>query len=729
MNRSTSLARAIALMVVAAAPHASADERKPRRVDADSLATQAANQTIDAGLSSLRDSGVPFLGALQGGITYDHGTGVVRYDVLTIGELFGGDGPHHVLGQIGGHNHGDRDTLNAGLLWRWLDTDATWLVGGNLFFDRDFDTGAQRASVGVEAATPHWRLFANYYAPLSNAWHAALRDGDNFEERVARGIDLGASWSPVRIPSLDLQLKASRWYGDNVELFDDGRTLADPTVWTTRLGWTPVPLFAFAIAHDRAGNGIQDTRLELQLTHRFGRSLREQLEPTTVAHREALATRLLTPVERERRIVVERRESHQPLQIAGAAALRLTLRNDEVLSHAIAVSGGAGAIVLALEGKDAGFFKINGNRLEVAPAPATMQSEPMGHASGLPAGRDYAVTIVARDARGGRAQQRVEIALQAGGAPTMTTPTIEGLVAIGETLTGMPQGYADTDNDAPGAHRMQWYRTTDATGESRIAIESATQAQYTIVPADAGHRLVFEVTPVSTTGTPNEGNPVRAVSTPLDGSAPAMDPPSITGTLTVGSTLTATPQNYRDDDNDGPGAHQFRWYRATDAAGSGRTLIEGANSAQYTIDAADFGLHLVAEVAPVSATGTPNVGAPKSTVTQEAVIWVHTNNDVVPISYSATLTDIVVANRPGTASNAMRFKFNVEHPDPSKVKIFLMTPAGTYASLKNFDQPFPADGVFTFDGTGVPIEGIWRIEIRAKIDSVEGTLRGWSITP
>ena len=66
MNRSTSLARAIALMVVAAAPHASADERKPRRVDADSLATQAANQTIDAGLSSLRDSGVPFLGALQG---------------------------------------------------------------------------------------------------------------------------------------------------------------------------------------------------------------------------------------------------------------------------------------------------------------------------------------------------------------------------------------------------------------------------------------------------------------------------------------------------------------------------------------------------------------------------------------------------------------------------------------------------------------------------------------
>ena len=62
----------------------------------------------------------------------------------------------------------------------------------------------------------------------------------------------------------------------------------------------------------------------------------------------------------------------------------------------------------------------------------------------------------------------------------MQAPTIAGTVAIGETLTGTPQGFNDEDGDGEGTHRYQWYRATDAAGTQRTPIDGATALQYMI---------------------------------------------------------------------------------------------------------------------------------------------------------------------------------------------------------------------------------------------------------
>ena len=275
------------------------------------MISQGANAALDEVVSFVGDNNLPFLGSLQGGITYDHASGLLRYDLSTVGKLYGNGTGHHWLGQIGAHNEDDRDTVNAGLIYRWIDVDKAWLIGTNLFYDRDFDSGAQRASVGIEAATQQWRMFSNAYEGISNKWRDALVDGDRWEERVANGYDLGAAWSPGALPSLDFQLKASQWLGDAVDVFDSGVLHTDPLVWSAKIGYTPIPLLSLAFEQERTGHEINH-RIDMQFTYRFGQSLAEQLESSNVARRNDIAARALAPVERQHRIVMEKRLKAHP---------------------------------------------------------------------------------------------------------------------------------------------------------------------------------------------------------------------------------------------------------------------------------------------------------------------------------------------------------------------------------------------------------------------------------
>jgi hypothetical protein len=114
---------------------------------------------------------------------------------------------------------------------------------------------------------------------------------------------------------------------------------------------------------------------------------------------------------------------------------------------------------------------------------------------------------------------------------------ITGTVALGETLTGAFD-YSDPDNNAAGVHTYQWYRADDAAGTTnRTPIAGATASTYTVVAADIGKYLVFEVTPKSAVGVPDKGAPAFAVT--ADAISPDTD-----GDGTPDSIDT-------DDDNDG----------------------------------------------------------------------------------------------------------------------------------------------------------------------------------
>jgi hypothetical protein len=77
---------------------------------------------------------------------------------------------------------------------------------------------------------------------------------------------------------------------------------------------------------------------------------------------------------------------------------------------------------------------------------------------------------------------------------------------------------------------------------------------------------------------------------------------SITGNASVGHTLTGN-YTYSDADGDAESGTLFRWYRATNAGGTGKTEIAGATASTYTLAAEDEGSYIFFEVTPKAASG------------------------------------------------------------------------------------------------------------------------------
>src|SRR5437868_503073 len=123
----------------------------------------------------------------------------------------------------------------------------------------------------------------------------------------------------------------------------------------------------------------------------------------------------------------------------------------------------------------------------------------------------------------------------------MTDPTITGVVKVGTELTGNPQGYADAENDAQGTHTYNWYRADNTAGTTnKVQISGALTNKYTPTAEDQGKYLVFEVTPVSATGTPNTSaanarSKVTATAVPRSEERRVG---TMSGTVGVGETFT-----------------------------------------------------------------------------------------------------------------------------------------------------------------------------------------------
>jgi len=127
--------------------------------------------------------------------------------------------------------------------------------------------------------------------------------------------------------------------------------------------------------------------------------------------------------------------------------------------------------------------------------------------SGLTAATPYRVYFVAKDAA-----NNVQTAVQSAAVSTSAAPTaptasavsISGTAQVGQVLTGS-YTYADANNDPQGASTFRWLR-------NGVAIAGATASTYTLVGADQGNTITFEVTPVATV-VPTTGAPVASSAT------------------------------------------------------------------------------------------------------------------------------------------------------------------------------------------------------------------------
>ena len=195
---------------------------------------------------------------------------------------------------------------------------------------------------------------------------------------------------------------------------------------------------------------------------------------------------------------------------------------------------------------------------------------------------------------------------------------ITGTVRVGNTLTAgavTPSGATVT---------YQWYESTTA-GGTYNAISGATSSTYTIAAAYYNDYIeVYATGTGSYTGTVTSAHVGAVTAEPLSSIA------AITGTVQVGSTLTAgtlTPSG---------ATASYQWYESTTAGGT-YTAISGATSNTYAIAAAYYNDYI-----EVYATGT---GSYTGTVTSAHVGAVTAE----PLASIAAITGSVVVGQTLTA--------------------------------------------------------------------------------
>jgi len=202
------------------------------------------------------------------------------------------------------------------------------------------------------------------------------------------------------------------------------------------------------------------------------------------------------------------------------------------------------------------------------------------------------VIVTANDGSGSSNQAATSTRMQViNSAPTASNVTVSGTATVGNILTGS-YTYADVDADLEGTSTFRWLRGV-------AAITGATASTYTLVAADSGQAIKFEVTPVAAAGA-TPGTAVASVGTTILNSAPMASSVTVIGTAIVGNNLTGI-YTYGDMDGDVEGISTFRWLR-------GSAVITAATGITYALVAADGGQTIKFEVTPVAATGmTPGV--------------------------------------------------------------------------------------------------------------------------
>ena len=168
-------------------------------------------------------------------------------------------------------------------------------------------------------------------------------------------------------------------------------------------------------------------------------------------------------------------------------------------------------------------------------------------------------------------------------------------VVVGAKLTGDKGGWNGTD---PITYTYQWLRcNVDAINCKNV--NNATGTQYTVVQADVGHTLRFQVTAKNTDGTATAMSNATG-EVPGKANAPAeLTAPSVTGSAVVGQQLTTTNGTWAGTQ---PINYTINWQRCnsgvTSCAGTGK------KGSTYTVAAADVGMRLRSKVTAKNSVGS-----------------------------------------------------------------------------------------------------------------------------
>lgn len=169
-------------------------------------------------------------------------------------------------------------------------------------------------------------------------------------------------------------------------------------------------------------------------------------------------------------------------------------------------------------------------------------------------------------------------------------PVISGVVEVGAVLTTTNGSWTDGTNPQTYTYTYQWYR-------SGVPIPEATSQTYELDIEDFDRNIYCVVTASHEVGQEDaQSNTLGPVMMPTA----AGNVPTITGTATVGSTLTVSPASITKSwyTRNAP-YRQYRWMRVNDMTGKGYVIEEDTetNSAPFTatyiVTSADIGYKIM----------------------------------------------------------------------------------------------------------------------------------------
>jgi hypothetical protein len=178
-------------------------------------------------------------------------------------------------------------------------------------------------------------------------------------------------------------------------------------------------------------------------------------------------------------------------------------------------------------------------------------------------------------------------------------PTISGSATVGSTLTANPGTWAGS---SPITFQYQW-EICGAHGEAFSPIAGQTTTTFTVRPQDPGNTVRVHVIASNADGSSGAtSNPTARISTPNPNVPTATSPPTISGSASVGSTLTASPGTWS---GASPITFQYQWL-GCDSNGNACHNIAGATTTTYVVRNADNGNTLRVRVIGSNSSGSNN---------------------------------------------------------------------------------------------------------------------------
>ena len=171
------------------------------------------------------------------------------------------------------------------------------------------------------------------------------------------------------------------------------------------------------------------------------------------------------------------------------------------------------------------------------------------------------------------------------------TPTISGTAQVGETLAADTSGIADSDGLTKVTYSYQWIRNDAGTDTD---IQGAAGTTYTLVDADEGKTIKVTVSFADDSGNEETLTSAATASVAARPNSPATGAPTISGTVQVGETLTASTSGIADADGLTNVSHSYQWVAnggtsdsdIADATVSTSTMTVGDT---YTVTVDDVG--------------------------------------------------------------------------------------------------------------------------------------------